>query len=1205
MYLKALTLKGFKSFADKTELNFEQGVTVVVGPNGSGKSNLVDAVAWVLGAQGARALRGAKMDDVIFAGTTKKSALGRAEVSLTIDNSDQTLPIEFNEVTITRTLFRSGESEYKINEVPCRLLDIQELLSDSRIGRTQHVIVGQGQLDSVLNASPQDRRAIIEEAAGVLKYRKRREKAQRRLESSGASLVRLQDLVREVRRQLSPLQRQADAARRHDGVRDELHAIRLFLLGKEISGLQASIERSDSEHEEKSAKEKEILHELSGLDVEILDAEAALMKVGDSDVAKWLARCEKLVTSAGATKSILAERRRSIVAEMDSAADESVIESLLSERDAITAKINELNILEGELTPQLESVRQSANAAHESLNEHLKTRPTGEAQKEFENTTRELQNKERNLARIQQQIQASSQRHESIVSRISSLERDNSDAKEVVDVETIELNNYVAEHEELENKMNHVRTELDDLEKEKIACQETSAQLVAEAKVLQDSFDASNSGSGIEYVREHQGVRGTLLENITIDERVAEAASSIIGSIAQSIVVDSEQNVEATIEELLSSNSSAQVMMLESENENTVLEAPAGTTSLINFISSQNEKVKSILANYLSNVVFCDGDWKTALKVALENPRFVVVTNSGDRFGSDMPWRLGKSKTVAVTKEKVEQAHSAADEAKAKLNDVEARYTSCYEQSQELINSLSACNASLNECRTRLNIANKTFETTASGMTARKEEAELLIGEISAAKELFEIETKEVSDLKEKLVELQYQKDNSKKLMDEFYAAKNELDAAVRQIDSELREVENQMQSTSIMLADLSSRLSNLNQRLAKDPAKEQEANLRREKSVQALAKIDALMIRTESLDESAKLTLEILTQERNVQTQKAHESSSKLEQLRSSRRAQEKTVLEIRELIQRHEINKAEFRLKLTAAVENLRTNFDCEPSVALAAEMPEVPEGTTLTSRARDLDRELKLMGPINPLAIAEYDELTERHVFLNQQLDDIKASRRELQKVIKTIDTEIVTVFEKAFEDVQKHFASLFTTLFAGGAGRLTLTDPNDMLNTGIDMEARPSGKNVRRLSLLSGGERSLTALAFLFAVFRSRPSPFYIMDEVEAALDEPNLLRFLDLVNEFRNDAQLLIVSHQKKTMEAADELYGVTMSPGGSSRAIKQRIENPKAPKVIDLVAEEEFEAKEESESQSESTSHSELVEESEETSEVNVLESTI
>ena len=1154
MYLKALTLKGFKSFADKTELNFNEGVTVVVGPNGSGKSNLVDAVAWVLGAQGARALRGAKMDDVIFAGTTKKSALGRAEVSLTIDNSDQTLPIEFNEVTITRTLFRSGESEYKINEIPCRLLDIQELLSDSRIGRTQHVIVGQGQLDSVLNASPTDRRAIIEEAAGVLKFRKRREKAQRRLEAGGASLIRLQDLVREVRRQLSPLQRQADAAKRHDGVQEEVNAIRLFLLGKEISGLQSSIERTDSEGEEKSKNEKFILNDLSKLDVEILDAESALMKVGDSDVAKWLSRCEKLVSSSQATRSILLERRRSISQEMDSAADESVIESLLLEKDSINSKIEELDKNKSELEPLIESAKLNLENARNAIGEHIKTKPSNEIVQDFENSKRELGIKERNLERIKSQIEASKTRFDSITGRINSLTQDNIDAKEVVDVETIELGNYVLEHEELENKLNHVRCELEDNEKAKQEAQENSAQANAQLRVLEDAYNLATTDSGIEHVRTNSGVQGTLIENIVIDDHVGEAASAMIGSISQSIVIDTKQNIELTIEQLLEANNSAQVMLLEGSQERHYENVPTGTTRLMQYISSNNNKVLDVLDKYLSNVVFCDGDWKSALRIAVENPRFIVVTNSGDRFGSDMPYKLGKTHTTTITKEKVDNAKQTANSAKEKLSEIEQKYADTYNTSQELINSLNTSNVNLNECKTRLNIATKTFETTASALIARKAEVDSLEKEIISSSELIETENQEVTLLKVKIEELSYKKENLQQLLDVFFQEKKLHDENISKFSIELRNLENQMQSANTILNDLNSRINVVNSRLAKDPAKEEEAKLRRQSSVEAIGNIDTLATRSQNVEESARQILEVLTTERNIQNQKAQESSSKLEALRNSRKELEKKLLELRELISRNQISKAEFKLKLSASVENLRTNFDCEPQIAKDAPMPEVPEGTTLTSRARDLDRELKLMGPINPLAIAEYDELSERHIFLNQQLEDVKISRRELQKVIRTIDQEIVVVFEKAFEDVQKHFSALFTTLFSGGSGRLTLTDPNDMLNTGIDMEARPSGKNVRRLSLLSGGERSLTALAFLFAVFRSRPSPFYIMDEVEAALDEPNLMRFLDLVSEFRDDAQLIIVSHQKKTMESADELYGVTMSPGGSSRAIKQRIE---------------------------------------------------
>lgn len=483
----------------------------------------------------------------------------------------------------------------------------------------------------------------------------------------------------------------------------------------------------------------------------------------------------------------------------------------------------------------------------------------------------------------------------------------------------------------------------------------------------------------------------------------------------------------------------------------------------------------------------------------------------------------------------------------------------------------------MSETFSRNEIARRTVSVTESGMGARELEATSLESEIAELETHIATEDATVTELTSRVETLGQQKDNAISHQESFRTQKRETESARSALSSEIRSLEMESELLHARLDDCRERMVSVEERLAKDPEQQQVALARRQALVDMMSDIDSLFSRTKAVEDGATRARDLLSDERRKQTERAHESTSRLESLRVSRRDAEKLLLETRDSLQKGDITEAETRTRLTTTVETLRNNHDCEPDVAINAEMPEVAEGTTLTSRARDLDRELKLMGPINPLAVQEYDELNERHVFLNQQLDDVKASRKELHKVIKTIDEEIVTVFEKAFEDVQKHFSDLFTTLFSGGAGRLTLTDPNDMLNTGIDMEARPSGKNVRRLSLLSGGERSLTALAFLFAVFRSRPSPFYIMDEVEAALDEPNLMRFLDLVAEFRHDAQLLIVSHQKKTMEAADELYGVSMAPGGTSRAIRQRVENPASSaglektNVVDLVAAEEQE----------------------------------
>jgi len=1177
MFLKALTLKGFKSFAEKTDLTFEPGVTVVVGPNGSGKSNLVDAIAWVLGAQGARALRGAKMDDVIFAGTTKKPALGRAEVSLTIDNADGTLPIEFTEVTITRTLFRSGESEYRLNDVPCRLLDIQELLSDSRIGRTQHVIVGQGQLDSVLNARPEDRRAIIEEAAGVLKYRKRREKAQRRLESTEGNLTRLGDLVREVRRQLTPLQKQADAAKRHDGVRDELNAIRLFLTGKEIKGLQATQTRIENERIELLEKEKSVLSRLSELDISVLEAEAALMKVGDSDVAQWLSRAEKLVSRTGATKSMLAERKRSILLQLDSSADDSVIESLLSEKAELENAIAELENSSQVLEPTLNSLHVEFADFEKEFEQFEKTAPSQDIAKDYENLLKEKKIHEDNLAVLRDRLDADIARLASIRQRIEILSRDNEDANDVVAAESKSLDEMVEKHTILISNVKGLKELVASKQIEKSKIQDKASKAKAHYEVMLEAFESDADNAGIEQVRTSPGVLGTLVENISIDEKYIDAVSVILEEMASSIVVDGNQNAKEVLAKLSANDLKANLFVVGEHGLNDEVSViPEGAKPISELIRCTDEKLSETLRRVLRNVVVVNGDWKSACDISISHPELIVISSNGDRFSSNSAWSLGKTSKRTITAESVEDAGRQADNYARLFEEISQELDSAVSQKEAIENQEREIQNNINEINSRFAIAQQTQSATQSGIQARNSEASKLETQISELKMLVESEQQSVEDLRASSIEMADMASNEEAAREVYENKKRELLDSKLRLQNEIRRLEIDQERIHTRLKDSKARMESVLIRLAKDPEQEKIAIERRAAHLALLENIDNLTQRTIKLEENAVRAQEVLSQERQRQTQRAQESTSILEGLRVDRRNRETELTQIRGSLQKGEITEAETKTRLLATIESLRANFDCEPQVAIDAPEPELIEGTTFSARARELERDLKLMGPINPLAVQEYDELNERHVFLNQQLDDVKASRKELHKVIKTIDTEIVTVFEKAFEDVQKHFTDLFSTLFAGGAGRLTLTDPTDMLNTGIEMEARPSGKNVRRLSLLSGGERSLTALAFLFAVFRSRPSPFYVMDEVEAALDEPNLMRFLDLVAEFRHDAQLLIVSHQKKTMEAADELYGVTMAPGGSSRAIKQRIEKPvsqpavqSGENVIDLVSMEE------------------------------------
>ena len=1012
MFLKSLTLRGFKSFADKTVLEFEPGVTVVVGPNGSGKSNLVDAVAWVLGAQGPRSLRGGRMDDVIFAGTPERSALGRSEVSLTIDNTARLLPIEFTEVTITRTLFRDGESEYQINGVTCRLLDIQELLSDTGIGRQQHVIVGQGQLDEVLTAQPGDRRAVIEEAAGVLKFRKRRERAERRLEATEGNLLRLNDLVREVGRQLRPLEKQADAARRYGGVEAEMRAIRLYLAGHEIAGRQTRLERLHDARNENAEKERLVRARLRELDRSVLDIEHSLTALGHDDAAEALVRAETMRERARGLRALLAEKQRGLERELTAAADEGVIETLVADADALRRELAEVDDESSALEPKLAEVE----AAERDLATERAARTDAQG-----------------------------------------------DGTGGVPAAEARL------------------TEADERWREAEA---EAARRRARLDALDLALGEARAGTGAEALADLDGVAGPLADHVELESGTEAAVAAGLGDALQAVVLEGGDAARRALEHVKAGDARALVLVADAlpAGARAPASVPVGARPLAECVRARRPDLGPVLERLLAGIVLVEGGWRPALDTVLAHPDVVVVTRDGDRLGGSGPWRLGSGTAPAVTQAALEDA--AAEAAVA-----ETARAAADRARAEAIAQLEA-------------------------IRARQRDAQ-------AAHD----------------------------------AAVAELDRRASDVAVMRRDLEVRVATLAERWAVLTRRLEGVDARLSSRDATEHAEAEQRRAALSGRAgayreveqRLTALLTEVEAIHDR-------LRERRRRQSEAARSSGERLDALRAERATLEQEGAETREKLNRAEIDEAETRMRLENAIEKLRTDFDCEPAVALDAPQPEVPEGTTLAGRARELERELRMLGPINPLALQEHDALAERHTFLQQQLDDVKESRRELLRVIRAVDREIVSVFQTAFQDVSEHFSALFATLFPGGAGRVFLTEPDDVLNTGIEIEARPSGKNVRRLSLLSGGERSLTALAFLFAVFRARPSPFYLLDEVEAALDDVNLHRFLDLVDEFRNEAQLVIVTHQKRTMEAGDLLYGVSMPPGGSSKVVSQRVE---------------------------------------------------
>jgi chromosome segregation protein len=1154
VFLKALTLKGFKSFADTTTMALEPGVTVVVGPNGSGKSNVVDAIAWVLGAQAPSAVRSQKMDDVIFAGTAKKPALGRAEVSLTLDNSSGMLPIEFTEVTITRILFRTGESEYAINGVGCRLLDVQELLSDAGVGRQQHVIVSQGQIDAVLNARPEERRAIIEEAAGVLKFRKRKERAERRLDATEGNLLRVQDLLREVRRQLRPLERQAEAAARHGALVAELTALRLHLAGREIASYTSKLETVAITRQTAERTEAELRQRIAELDAEVAAAEAELAARGDSDIGDELMRVEQLRERARGLSAVLAERRRSMERDRGALMDAGVVANLEAEaarlREELEGVGHDLAALEpaaAELEAEEAAFADARAAAQDAAADTAPTSQAASAAAEVRGELRSLRNA----------VERSNAERDRVATRIGNLAARAAQLEATAD----RLRTECAEAQEIEGPLAEEaataearRADADDgAAAAALALNGASAEVArwhARAEALQLALDSARAKAGAEKLAGVDGVVGSLVDLVEIDPGWEPAVEAALGEALQAVIVADPDAARRALQHLRDGSTTGAVLALGAAHLATASTHTAAGDPVRPHIRSHDAGVAALLDVLLAGAVRVHS-WEAALDAAIAVPGAVVVTADGDRFATG-GWRLGAAGGGATA--------AALDEATEKMQVAQLAQAAATEADRVAKAELKAATAAESDVQRRLDANDRRFSAASEALARALNDRQGLDAEVAEATqaqaaidERIERDAQRVAELEGLLPALEADEAAEAEAARDRSRAQAELNARAALLAGRRRDLEVRNADLHGRQQLLEKRLVETERRLEADVAARAAAETRRQRIERDLGAVDRLA----ALVDGHRVVIEarhgVLQEIRRRQSDEVRALAQRLDAARRARADAERRLEAVREQAHRAELESVQLHERLEATIETLRRDQQVEPEVALAAPEPELPLGVNASARAHALDEELRKMGPINPLALEEFNELQERHTFLEAQLDDVRATRRELTQVIHAVDQEIQSVFAAAFADVSENFTQLFNGLFPGGVGRLVLTNPDDLLNTGIEVEAKPSGKNVKKLSLLSGGERSLTALAYLFAVFRSRPSPFYVMDEVEAALDDVNLHRFLGLINEFRKDAQLLIVSHQKRTMDAGDCLLGVSMQPGGSSKVVTEKV----------------------------------------------------
>lgn len=1185
VHLKSLTLKGFKSFASPTTLRFEPGITCVVGPNGSGKSNVVDALTWVMGEQGAKTLRGGKMEDVIFAGTSSRPPLGRAEVTVTIDNSDNSLPIEYSEVSITRRMFRDGGSEYEINGSSCRLMDVQELLSDSGIGREMHVIVGQGKLSEILESRPEDRRAFIEEAAGVLKHRKRKEKAVRKLDAMSANLNRLTDLTTELRRQLKPLGRQAEMARRAQTIQADLRDARLRLAADDLVTRRAEFENTNQAETTLRREHDEIAARLEAKTAELAAHEAAvggLSERADAAQQTWFA-LSALAERVSATVRIASERAQHLDTEPEA--------STGPDPDALEAQADEVAERERQLLAELTESRGKLEAARAELAD--RERIAAEAERAHMAAARAEADRREGLARLAGQVDTMRTRVESIDETVARLTGTIDEAatraqQTQAEFETVQSRVGELDAGEVGLDEHHDRTvaalrladeRVAELQAAERGAERQVASLRARIEALSVGLDRKDGAAWLQKNRGGAGLLGSIANLLKVRNGYEVAVAAVLGAAADAVAAESPGAARDAVAALKESDGGRAAIVLSDWPNHEAAQAqslPEGAVRAVDMVEAP-PRLQGAVRAMLSDVVVVS-DLAAALDLVASRPSLRAVTTDGDLVGAG--WVSGgsdrKPSTLEIASE-VEKARAELAEAERQVSELSAALSGALAEQASRQDAAEQALAALNESDAAISAIYEQLGRLGQDARAADDEWQRLIQQRNELEANRSRTVDELAQLEQRLHNAQQEPTFEAEPVNRQETTAAAEAARATEVEARL-EVRTAEERANAVRGRADS--------LRRAAAAEREARLRAKRAREARQHAAAVAA---AVAESGRVVAQRLSAVVAVASRARDEVAAERQHRAAALAKARDEVNELTgkfngltEALHKDEVAKAQAALRIEQLEEQVLEQFGMATADLIAEYGPDVPlpptelemaefeqarergeqvtapapmpfDRATQERRAKKAERELNELGRVNPLALEEFAALEERYNFLSTQLEDVKGARKDLLDVIEDVDARILQVFTEAYADVEREFTQVFSTLFPGGEGRLLLTNPNDMLTTGIEVEARPPGKKIKRLSLLSGGEKSLTAVAMLVAIFRARPSPFYVMDEVEAALDDVNLRRLISLFEQLRERSQLIVITHQKPTMEVADALYGVTMRDDGITAVISQRM----------------------------------------------------
>jgi chromosome segregation protein len=1121
-----------------------------------------------MGEQGAKTLRGGSMEDVIFAGTSSRGPLGRAEVSLTIDNTDGVLPIDYTEVTISRTLFRNGGSEYAINREACRLLDVQELLSDTGLGREMHVIVGQGQLDSVLHASADDRRRFIEEAAGILKHRRRKEKTQRKLEAMEANLTRLNDLTSEIRRQLTPLGRQAQVAKQAQTIQAVVRDARARLLADDVMTLRHQLDAFSQDEGHRNAERAVVTDELNTVSSERETLELTLgsdpvdaARRLDFDLRRQAEKIASLHALATERVALLSEGEQTPLVSL-TVSDEDIARV---EADIASAeqKVSEAENVLGEraaTTATAQAARQAADAsileATARRSDWLKRQSEAETQVRVAVSKRDAAEAEKE--RIEAQLAQATKRLADIEAEWATLgEGEDASFRDAHQRAEKALQDAWEKETATSAAVDEARSLAHQLERERDS-------LAATISTLTLAIEANSFASDVVGTT---GIRGRVADALTITPGYEAAIARALGALADALLVESRQDAYRVASTVSGRNDGRVDMIVANHDHPETLPAPAGLIPASDVVNGPAGVMRVLRATFIAeSLEEINTHWIGRPGDLPEG--CLIVTKAGDVF-SDAIVQSGGGQSRSIVELSVER-----DQATTTLRGVTTRlervHRDAEEASQDYLNAQAAAKQRLTELREVEN-QRAQFSEKVSGVTARVESAR------AECDRLTERRDAAVASIDAALDQVRQATENAEALSAEEApvvdeSLRQQADGALEQA----REIELaarlEVEAARASLRQANEELGQLRSRKAAEIAQVEAFHKRQQERIQLHRQAMRVVALTPRLHDIAQASVDESSARVAAGEAERAQTTQKLSQLRHRESELRTRLQQLTDSVHSVEMSIYERKLQLGQLVERATDELGLTEEILLSEYGPdqmvpadpvddsdtELGESTPFSRPAQEArlakaERKLAQLGRVNPLALEEFDALEKRHQYLVEQLDDVTSSRRDLLAIIEDLDGTMQEIFAEAFDDTKQAFDRVFPILFPGGEGRLSLTEPDDLLTTGVEVSVKPRGKKIERLSLLSGGERSLAAVALLIAIFIARPSPFYILDEVEAALDDANLGRLLTIMEDLRKDSQLIIITHQKRTMEIADALYGVSMRDDGVSAVVGQRV----------------------------------------------------